>query len=118
LQFKVSCRKVGKTDVMFEKAGAISMTIRGGARPGAGRKPKQTVILRRTMAAEILSAVDEVQVWRELIERADYRTRLDAMKYLTDRRDGKAPQAVISVEAQTVPETIECAPVPYRQLAG
>jgi hypothetical protein len=70
------------------------------------------------MAAEILSAVDEIAVWRELIERADYRTRLDAMRYLTDRRDGKAPQAVISVEARTVPDAIDCTPEPYRQLAG
>jgi hypothetical protein len=74
--------------------------------------------MRRTMATEILSAVDEVQVWRELIERADYRTRLDAMKYLTDRRDGKAPQAVISLEARTVPDAIDCTPVPYPHLAG
>ncbi len=91
---------------------------RGGARPGAGRKPKATVILRRTMAAQILCAVDEIEVWKLLIEQADYRTRLDAMKYLTDRRDGKAPQAVISVEARTVPEAIDCTPAPYRQLAG
>jgi hypothetical protein len=87
---------------------------RGGARPGAGRKPKPTVVLRRTMAAEILSAVDEVEVWKGLIERGDYRTILEAMKYLTDRRDGKAPQAVISVEAPA----IDCTPVPCRQLAG
>jgi hypothetical protein len=71
-------------------------------------------VLRRTLAAEILSGIDELEVWKLLIEQADYRTRLDAMKYLTDRRDGKAPQAVISVEAPT----IECTPVPYRQLAG
>ncbi len=87
---------------------------RGGARPGAGRKPKPTVVLRRTMAAEILSAVDEVEVWKGLIERGDYRTILEAMKYLTDRRDGKAPQAVIRVEAPA----IDCAPAPYRQLAS
>ena len=81
------------------------MSTRGGARPGAGRKPKATVILRRTMAAEILSAVDEIAVWQGLIQCGDYRVRLDAMKYLTDRRDGKAPQAVISVEARTVPRS-------------
>jgi hypothetical protein len=70
------------------------------------------------MAAEILSAVDEVEVWKGLIACGDYRTRLDAMKYLTDRRDGKAPQAVFSVEARTVPDAIDCTPAPYRQLAG
>ncbi len=86
----------------------------GGARPGAGRKPKPTVVLRRTMAAEILSAVDEIAVWKEPIESFDHRVRLDALKYLTDRRDGKAPQAVISVEAPA----IDCTPVPCRQLAG
>jgi hypothetical protein len=85
----------------------------GEERPGAGRKAKRAVVLRRTLAAEILNSVDEVEVWRGLIERADYRTRLDAMKYLTDRRDGKAPQAVIGTETPA----IDCTPVQYRQLA-
>ena len=92
------------------------MSTRGGARPGAGRKPKATVVLRRTMAAEILSAVDEVEVWKGLIEKADYRTRLEALKYLTDRRDGKAPQAVFSDPQGHVIE-VACLPVdPCRKL--
>lgn len=66
------------------------MSTRGGARPGAGRKPKATVVLRRTMAADILSAVDEIAVWKELIESFDHRVRLDALKYLNrlTRREG------------------------------
>jgi hypothetical protein len=49
---------------------------------------------------------------------APKRTRFDAMKYLTERRDGKAHQAAFSVEARTVPDAIDCTPVAYRQLAG
>lgn len=69
---------------------------RGGARPGAGRKPKPLVPLRKAMAGEILSTVDEVGLWGQLLSCDDPRIRLDSLRYLTDRRDGKAPQTVPS----------------------
>lgn len=69
---------------------------RGGVRPGAGRKPKPLVPLRKAMAEEILSSVDEVGLWAQLLNSDDPRIRLDCLKYLTDRRDGKAPQTVPS----------------------
>jgi hypothetical protein len=51
------------------------------------------------LAEEILAGVDEAAVWRELVSAGDLRIRLDALKYLTDRRDGKAPQAVPATPA-------------------
>jgi len=69
---------------------------RGGARPGAGRKPKAMVVLRRALADQILGSTDEFELWRELLSCDDYRIRLDTLKYLTDRRDGKAPQTAVA----------------------
>ena len=65
---------------------------RGGARLGAGRKPKPMLVLRKAQAVQILGTVDEFELWRELLCCEDLRIRLDTLKYLTDRRDGKAPQ--------------------------
>jgi len=36
-------------------------------------------------------AVNETGLWIELLRSDDLRIRLDALKYLTDRRDGKGP---------------------------
>ena len=68
---------------------------RGGARLGAGRKPKPMLVLRKAQAEQILGTVDEFELWRELLSCDDYRIRLDTLKYLTDRRDGKAPQTAV-----------------------
>jgi hypothetical protein len=84
---------------------------RGGKRQGAGRKPgsiNRITALRNAnqelreikgqrareavTAAAVLGAIDEMGTWLKLV--ADPRTRLDAMKYLTDRRDGKAQQGI------------------------
>jgi hypothetical protein len=54
------------------------------------------VPLRKAMAAEILGTVDEVGLWGQLLSCDDPRIRLDCLKYLTDRRDGKAPLSVPS----------------------
>ena len=64
----------------------------GGARLGAGRKSKPMITVRKIMAEEIPSAVDEVELWKQLVASDDLRIRLDSLKYLTDRRDGKASQ--------------------------
>ena len=66
----------------------------GGARPGAGRKAKALITVRKVMDEEILGTVDEVGLWRQLVASDDPRIRLDSLKYLTDRRDGKASQYV------------------------
>lgn len=66
----------------------------GGKRPGAGRKSNAVKALAKRTAEEILAVVDEVSVWNQLIQSEDSRIQLDTMKYLTDRRDGKAAQTV------------------------
>ena len=87
---------------------------RGGKRPGAGRKAgAEKVIERKTAlkqaspeitfvrnstggkavtAAIILASVDEGGLWRTHL--TDPAHGLDALKYLTDKRDGKAPQSL------------------------
>ena len=74
----------------------------GGARPGAGRKSKPMITIRKVMAEEILSAVDEVELWRQLVASEDLRIRLDSLKYLTDRRGGKASQYVSADVSQVM----------------
>lgn len=71
-----------------------SIKQKGGKRRGAGRPPKKVTELKRLSAAQALEAIDETKSWRECLTAKDLRIRLDALKYLTDRRDGKAPQSV------------------------
>lgn len=70
------------------------MNKRGGSRPGAGRKPKAKVLVRKILAEDILASVDEKSLWKSLLRDEDSRIKLDALRYLTDRRDGKAAQSV------------------------
>jgi len=78
---------------------------RGGARAGAGRKPgvKLPSVADRAAAGRILEALNqpakaseayEIAQWRLLTEAQDVRVRLDARKYLYDKRDGKATQPI------------------------
>jgi hypothetical protein len=66
---------------------------RGGRRPGAGRKVKRikTLVKRcdRVTAAMVLAAVDEQSKWRQFINSNDERIALDAIKFLTQMRDGR-----------------------------
>jgi hypothetical protein len=64
-----------------------------------GRPPKAVTARKGLQAAEILENVDEVKIWRELLESDDLRVKADAIKYLTDRRDGKAKQTIEMSEA-------------------
>ena len=52
----------------------------------------------RSTAADILASVDDMKTWVWIIatarKKGDTRTVLEALKYLTDRRDGKAPASV------------------------
>jgi hypothetical protein len=86
---------------------------RGGKRDGAGRKKKPFALVKKVMAEEILAGIDEKAKWESLVNATtvvsvkgdgeagsvpvtvpDLRLQFDVMKYLTDRRDGKAPLAV------------------------
>lgn len=87
---------------------------RGGKRQGAGRKKtslsRTAKSLKRTTAEEILADQDEMALWADLIKAetqlvvgkgdkqqvvtvVDKRLRFDALRYLSDKRDGKAPMA-------------------------
>jgi hypothetical protein len=101
----------------------------GGKREGAGRpKTKLSRLasapLRKSTAEEILSQHDEEALWNELLtantviwvaapaggngnEREhitvpDYKIRIDALKYLTNRRDGMPIQAIAGASGPTV----------------
>ncbi len=74
----------------------------GGARQGAGRPLKPTIFVRKAQAEEILGSVDEIDLWKGLLRSENLRIRLESLKYLTDRRDGKAPQAVPEPEVMGV----------------
>jgi hypothetical protein len=84
---------------------------KGGKRPGAGRKrkPKPKLAgLTRSVAADVLHAIDEKGYWLDLlstdrhrkdgeahvIRLIDSRLQFDVLKYLTDRRDGRPVQQV------------------------
>ncbi|HEY2496545.1 MAG TPA: hypothetical protein VGK24_05710 [Candidatus Angelobacter sp.] len=87
--------------------------------------------LKKVTAEEILAASDEIEGWhelltattvssvvvvhvgedgkpqgeptREMITVPDLRIRLEARKYLTDKRDGKAPQALLHKTTEDEP---------------
>jgi hypothetical protein len=74
---------------------------RGGERAGAGRKPKPKLTLKanKDAATKVLASLEktdktEEKRWLELLNALDLRLRFDALKYLTDRRDGRPMQLV------------------------
>lgn len=83
---------------------------RGGAREGAGRKPKPKPIPHadKGVASEVLATLDELETWRFLVRADDLadpdkRNKLSLeerreiranLVYLTDRRGGKPAQGV------------------------
>lgn len=67
---------------------------RGGKRPNSGRKPKPKVVVRKVVAETILASIDEIKAWKRLLKSPDDRIALEALKYLTNRRDGMPPQSI------------------------
>jgi len=67
---------------------------RGGKRTGAGRKPGARALVTRCKAEAVLATVNEEKIWQRLMRSRNDRIVLDSLKYLTDRRDGKAVQAM------------------------
>jgi hypothetical protein len=71
---------------------------RGGARPGAGRKPKIFKDLEKTVAESLFSELGgESKAWEYLISHArqhDARLVFDILRYWTDRKYGKPSQRV------------------------
>ncbi len=68
---------------------------RGGARPGAGRKSNAVKAFVRVSAAEVLGDIDEKERWKHYLHHHDPKIAFEALKYLTDRRDGKPSQALM-----------------------
>jgi hypothetical protein len=69
---------------------------RGGKRQGAGRKLNyfKRLGIKTLTAAEILAHHDEPELWKGLLNHKSPDIRLKTLQYLTDRRDGKARQAI------------------------
>jgi hypothetical protein len=85
----------------------------GGKRPNAGRKPKPKTpdVADKGMAARILAFKErshepacqcEDCEWWDILHAHDVRLRLDARKYLSDKRDGKAVQTVNHVHDKPI----------------
>lgn len=94
---------------------------RGGKRANAGRpKGVSTKILdRQSTAGATVESLGGDATWKWAKEQAakkkDYRTVVEIMKYWTDKRDGKAPQAInlkseerinISFPRDPMPDTV------------
>ena len=70
------------------------MAGRGGVRRGAGRKSKASKLIEAGFVAGWFTAEYQKIKWESLANSKDERVSLDAMKYLSDRLFGKAPQSV------------------------
>ena len=94
---------------------------RGGKREGAGRKPtvkSTTNTLRKKTAEEILSKVDEETLWAGLLNSEDQKIRLESLKYLTDRRDGKPAQSTALTLNAAPNLDLGNLPLPAASIAG
>ena len=73
---------------------------RGGARNGAGRKPKDLQVwmtargVSPLTAAEVLANADERKKWHRILNSEDDRVLLQAMMFLVSMRDGKPAQNI------------------------
>src|SRR5262250_1422071 len=88
--------EINATQEMPAEEGQRPFKGRGGKRPGAGRKPNylKRLGIEPLNAAKILAHFDELDLWRGLLNHKSPSIRLQTLQYLTDRRDGKARQAV------------------------
>ena len=72
------------------------MAGKGGARPGAGRKPKAIKdVIKPLDAALLLSNINAESKFGKLANSKDEKIQLDTLKYLTDRAYGKAQQTIM-----------------------
>jgi hypothetical protein len=79
----------------------------GGRRPGAGRKSKATKLLEAGFAAPFFDEKEQQRHWKSLLASEDEKVRMDAVKYLTDRLYGKAPQSLdLNAKVDTITRVI------------
>ena len=84
--------------------------MRGGKRQGAGRKPGSVSAAKarlqqtaRDVAAQVLSEVDAVAVWKKLIlQQEKPQVVAQVMEYLTDRVHGRPAQTIQGSAEQPV----------------
>ena len=108
------------------------MPRRGGKRQGAGRKPKPKIELKanKGIASTVLATLggkyknvtlpSEQDLWFGLLlQKEDPRLRLDTLKYLTDRRDGKPAQGVFVGDTRETARDLDFGdlPMPSSDLA-
>jgi len=80
---------------------------RGGRRtPGPGKTLGRPRIpyASQGVASRVLRKAGELARWMGLLDAKDERLRFDVLRYLTDKRDGKPAQSVITADTrETVP---------------
>ncbi len=91
---------------------------KGGKRPGSGRKKKPPLpIAEKKQAESVLELLGttykgkqiptEHDLWISLMCSPDQRIRLDALKYLTDRREGKPIQRIAGADDGPIAVAVE-----------
>jgi hypothetical protein len=94
--------------------------MRGGKRPGAGRKPGSVSAAKARMqqtakdvAAQVLSEVDAVAIWKQLILQQDKpQVVASVMEYLTDRVFGRPTQTIQGNPEQPVTIQLQWSSMP------
>ncbi len=70
------------------------MAGRGGIRKNAGRKSNASKLIEAGFVASWFTAEFQEIKWKSLVNSEDERISLDAIRYLSDRLYGKAPQSL------------------------
>jgi hypothetical protein len=73
---------------------SIQPKSKGGARPGAGRKPDALVKLRKSVALGLLTPAQETKYWKLFLTSTDENIALKAFLAWNERAFGKTPQPV------------------------
>jgi hypothetical protein len=92
-----SCHADDSANQNFQTFQTAEAWMRGGKRPGAGRKPGSVSPVKARMqqtakdvAAQVLSEVDAVAIWKKLIlQQEKPQVVANVMEYLTDRVHGR-----------------------------
>jgi hypothetical protein len=103
MQIIVSSRKTVKRLIKQSKfSNEIGGVMRGGKRPGAGRKSGSVSAAKtrlqqtaKDVAAQVLSEVDAVAIWKQLIlQQEKPQVVASVMEYLTDRVHGRPTETI------------------------
>lgn len=85
-----------------------------GVKGRSGRKPMAVYLNIRMTAAELLDLIGEREAWvwcyQQAVAQLDVRTVLDLLRFLTEKRDGRAAQAVnvhVTQGAAFTPQELE-----------